>query len=173
MCRCLFVSLIVLGLGTGAASAQRDSTAGPRVSNIRGVWASGAVGFADDQFFDTFGLHVQRGRAVMSVRKDAVGVGGTGPTNAVGVLFGVATTSVARWHIATSLGVARSTRIAYSIAARGYERETATGAIVAADLALRAGRSGGAGLGLAMAASRNAVRSYAAIGLEVSLGRWR
>ncbi len=67
----------------------------------------------------------------------------------------------------------RDARVAYSVAARGYERETGVGAIVAADLALRAGRSGGAGLGLTMVASRNAVRSYSAIGLAASLGRWR
>ncbi|MEO7158452.1 MAG: hypothetical protein ABI039_12865 [Vicinamibacterales bacterium] len=169
----MLVPIIALALDTGVAGAQSDSTVAFRASNVRGIWASGAGGFADGDFFNTIGLHLQRGRVEISLRKDAVSPGGRDPTEAVGVLLGVAAPSATWWHAATSLGVSHSTRTAYSVAAQGRQRESAVGVMLAADIALRAGQRGGAGLGLTMATSRSDGLSYSAIALEVSLGRWR
>lgn len=140
---------------------------------VRAWWVSAAGGLFQDSETDasvsSVGLHGQRDRIVIGLRRverQAV----TDHIVATGVLLGVAM----RLPVPSVVFSAGLSDVDVRTVPSGTLIHHHTpGLMLSADVALRAGRRWGAGLGLTGFGNINPNRSFAGIGLEISAGKWR
>jgi len=169
-----------------ALEAQADT-----VHATRGLWIAGSLGAAGTRSLIYegepsvgVGLDLQRGPWLASVRRQAVGVGlGTFELRALSLLGGRATESRGVWYSSLAIGVS-GVEERLCTAGCGLLSDTDTprtlgpaqwgiGVVLAGDAALRFGHVGGAGFGLTGYANLNTAKSFAGVGLELLVGRWR
>jgi hypothetical protein len=129
----------------------------------------------------TIALDVQRGAWLTSARWHSLGLGIGGDIQSYSVLIGLATTANSFAFSAISLGpTALSRRMCTAgcglFGDTGRElgpAKSGVGVMLAGDAALRVWHSSGAGLGFTGYFDLDTAGSFAGIGLELTLGKWR
>ena len=159
----------------GGASDGSSGSHASDAPGIRGLWVSGgggsAAGAGGVELADAIGLHVQRGGIVISARRNSVSLNRT-PVEAIGLVAGRATTSRRAVFAALSAGPSYVRQTGYFNQQLGVTRST-VGLMVAGDVSLRSGGTGGVGIGVTAYGHANSVQSLVGVALELSAGKWR
>jgi hypothetical protein len=173
-------------LGVSSARAQTISSA----DSARGYWVGASLGAASvphtvygsgGAAAGTIAVDVQRGAWLTSVRWHSIGLGIGGDVESYSVLIGSATTANSFAFSAISLGPTVLWRRMCTAGCglfgdTGRElgpAKSGVGVMLAGDAALRIGRSDGAGVGLTGFLDLNTTGSFAGLGLDLTLGKWR
>jgi hypothetical protein len=182
-------ALLMAGATSGVAHAQvasADTSARPSSDDRPGFWLELGVGggLVDSTGAGVAvfaGARLQQRRMLWSVRWDGVADGWSSDVAQLALLVGVATTRSDARFASVSAGVGyvsqticdRSCGFLSNASQRITHGAHSVGVTIAAETSLRAGHSGGVGIGLTSAANINTASSFVAAGLSVSFGRWR
>ncbi|HXT16349.1 MAG TPA: hypothetical protein VN706_12005 [Gemmatimonadaceae bacterium] len=170
-------------LAASTARAQADSS-----NANHGVWLAASLGAVGTRALIRHGapvasleLDVQRGSTVYSARPQFMGGLGDFDAKSLSLLVGKGTASRGVGYSAISFGpsVIKAQNCAggctaFSDTPRGLgPTQWGVGIFAAGDVALRFGHRYGGGIGLTGYGSLNTAKSYAGVGLELLMGRWR
>jgi hypothetical protein len=172
-------------LAAQTATADSSSHTSSRTSTS-GDWAAASLGGATYRIRHGSGavvltgdVNVQRGPRLVTVRGQYLD--DFGETRVVSLLLGRATTSRSVGFASVSGGVTALARkpciggceLFGDVATTLGPTKFGVGVMLAGDGALRVGGAGGASIGLAGFVDLNTAKSYAGVGLEIGIGRWR